>query len=43
MAGVLDSARYRRFAWELGVSVTSVQALVPKSRDDMVQSAATPR
>src|SRR5262249_58320599 len=29
MAGVLDSSRYRKFlAWELGVSVTSVQALV---------------
>src|SRR4029453_17690092 len=29
MAGVLDSARYRRFlAWELGVSGTSVQGLV---------------
>jgi malate dehydrogenase len=38
MAGVLDSARYRRFlAWELGVSVTSVQALVLGGHgDDMV-------
>ena len=38
MAGVLDSARYRRFlAWELDVSVTSVQALVLGGHgDDMV-------
>src|SRR4029450_6719073 len=38
MAGVLDSARYRRFlAWELGVSVTSVQAMVLGGHgDDMV-------
>jgi malate dehydrogenase len=38
MAGVLDSARYRRFlAWELGVSVTSVRALVLGGHgDDMV-------
>jgi malate dehydrogenase len=38
MAGVLDSARYRTFlAWELGVSVTSVQALVLGGHgDDMV-------
>ncbi len=38
MAGVLDSARYRRFlAWELGASVTSVQALVLGGHgDDMV-------
>jgi malate dehydrogenase len=38
MAGVLDSARYRRFlAWELGVLVTSVQALVLGGHgDDMV-------
>src|SRR5262249_44718532 len=38
MAGVLDSARYRKFlAWELGVSVISVQALVLGGHgDDMV-------
>jgi malate dehydrogenase len=38
MAGVLDSARYRTFlAWELGVSVTSVQAMVLGGHgDDMV-------
>jgi malate dehydrogenase len=38
MAGVLDSARYRRFlAWELGVSVTSVHAMVLGGHgDDMV-------
>jgi malate dehydrogenase len=38
MAGVLDSSRYRTFlAWELGVSVTSVQALVLGGHgDDMV-------
>ncbi len=38
MAGVLDSARYRRFlAWELGVSVSSVQAMVLGGHgDDMV-------
>jgi len=38
MAGVLDSARYRAFlAWELGVSVTSVQAMVLGGHgDDMV-------
>jgi malate dehydrogenase len=38
MAGVLDSARYRTFlAWGLGVSVTSVQALVLGGHgDDMV-------
>ena len=38
MAGVLDSARYRCFlAWELGVSVTSVQAMVLGGHgDDMV-------
>jgi len=38
MAGVLDSARYRKFlAWELGVSVTSVHALVLGGHgDDMV-------
>jgi malate dehydrogenase len=38
MAGVLDSARYRCFlAWELGASVTSVQALVLGGHgDDMV-------
>jgi len=38
MAGVLDSARYRKFlAWELGVSVTSVQAMVLGGHgDDMV-------
>ena len=38
MAGVLDSARYRRFlAWELGVSVQSVQAMVLGGHgDDMV-------
>jgi len=38
MAGVLDSARYRCFlAWELGVSVQSVQAMVLGGHgDDMV-------
>jgi len=38
MAGVLDSSRYRTFlAWDLGVSVTSVQALVLGGHgDDMV-------
>jgi len=38
MAGVLDSARYRRFlAWELGVSVSSVHAMVLGGHgDDMV-------
>jgi malate dehydrogenase len=38
MAGVLDSARYRTFlAWELGVSMTSVQAMVLGGHgDDMV-------
>ncbi len=38
MAGVLDSSRYRTFlAWELGVSVTSVQAMVLGGHgDDMV-------
>ena len=38
MAGVLDSARYRRFlAWELGVSVASVNAMVLGGHgDDMV-------
>jgi malate dehydrogenase len=38
MAGVLDSARYRRFlAWELGVSTQSVQAMVLGGHgDDMV-------
>ena len=38
MAGVLDSARYRTFlAWELGASVTSVQAMVLGGHgDDMV-------
>ncbi len=38
MAGVLDSARYRTFlAWELGVSVQSVQAMVLGGHgDDMV-------
>jgi len=38
MAGVLDSSRYRTFlAWELGVSVTSVHALVlGGDGDDMV-------
>ncbi|MEE8311896.1 MAG: malate dehydrogenase [Candidatus Binatia bacterium] len=38
MAGVLDSARYRTFlAWELGVSVESVQATVLGGHgDDMV-------
>jgi len=38
MAGVLDSARYRTFlAWELGVSVESVQAMVLGGHgDDMV-------
>ena len=38
MAGVLDSARYRCFlAWELGVSVASVQAMVLGGHgDDMV-------
>jgi len=38
MAGVLDSGRYRTFlAWELGVSVSSVQALVLGGHgDDMV-------
>ena len=38
MAGVLDSGRYRCFlAWELGVSVNSVQALVLGGHgDDMV-------
>ncbi len=38
MAGVLDSARYRRFlAWELGASVTSVHAMVLGGHgDDMV-------
>jgi malate dehydrogenase len=38
MAGILDSSRYRTFlAWELGVSVTSVQAMVLGGHgDDMV-------
>jgi malate dehydrogenase len=38
MAGVLDSSRYRTFlAWELGVSVASVQAMVLGGHgDDMV-------
>jgi len=38
MAGVLDSARYRTFlAWDLGVSVSSVQAMVLGGHgDDMV-------
>jgi len=38
MAGVLDSSRYRTFlAWELGVSVTSVSAMVLGGHgDDMV-------
>jgi malate dehydrogenase len=38
MAGVLDSSRYRTFlAWELGVSVTSVQAMVLGGHgDDLV-------
>jgi malate dehydrogenase len=38
MAGVLDSARYRTFlAWEMGVSVASVQAMVLGGHgDDMV-------
>ncbi|MFN8542858.1 MAG: malate dehydrogenase [Candidatus Binatia bacterium] len=38
MAGVLDSSRYRTFlAWELGVSVQSVQAMVLGGHgDDMV-------